>query len=35
MSTAQISQAQQLVQQWLQQHPQRAARFSPTAQLQP
>jgi len=35
MSTAQVSQAQQLVQQWLQQHPQRAARFSPTAQLQP
>jgi putative methionine-R-sulfoxide reductase with GAF domain len=35
MSTAQIAEAQHLIQAWLRDHPERAARFSPTSQIQP
>ncbi|HZU44119.1 MAG TPA: GAF domain-containing protein [Terriglobales bacterium] len=35
MSTVQVAEAQSLVQSWLRGHPQRAARFSSTAQIQP
>ena len=35
MSNAQVAEAQRLMQSWLQQHPERAARFSPSAQIQP
>jgi putative methionine-R-sulfoxide reductase with GAF domain len=35
MSSAQIAEADRLVQVWLREHPERAARFSPSAQLQP
>ena len=35
MSSAQIAEADRLVQIWLRDHPERAARFSPSAQLQP
>ena len=35
MSNAQVAEAQRLMQSWLRQHPERAARFSPSAQIQP